>query len=95
LLLTADRATLGGRFFVDTATGQKPSHFVLPEPGGTAEEPNYCAPHLGNTVHSEESDLLVNAWYTGGVDVIDFDDPTARPRWHTGDDTSENWSGYW
>jgi hypothetical protein len=31
---------------------------------------------MGMTVMHIERDLLVNAWYTGGVDVIDFTDPT-------------------
>jgi hypothetical protein len=35
----------------------------------------YCSSHMGMTVTGIEEDLLVNAWYTGGMDVIDFTDP--------------------
>ena len=31
---------------------------------------------MGMSVPNIERDLLVNAWYTGGVDVIDFSKPT-------------------
>jgi LVIVD repeat len=44
-----------------------------PRPG------EYCSSHMGMTVTGINRDLLVNAWYTGGVDVIDFTNPT-RPR---------------
>jgi hypothetical protein len=36
----------------------------------------YCSSHMGMTVTGIQRDLLVNAWYTGGVDVIDFTKPT-------------------
>ncbi len=32
----------------------------------------YCSSHMGMSVLGIERDLLVNAWYTGGADVIDF-----------------------
>jgi hypothetical protein len=32
----------------------------------------YCSAHMGMSVLGIKRDLLVNAWYTGGVDVIDF-----------------------
>jgi hypothetical protein len=56
---------------------------------------------VGNTTVSQGRDLLVNAWYMGGVDVIDFSDPTdpqeiafydLAPAGPTG---SDNWSAYW
>jgi hypothetical protein len=43
-------------------------------PTGTQLE--YCSAHMGMTVTGIKRDLLVNAWYTGGVDVIDFTKPT-------------------
>jgi hypothetical protein len=45
---------------------------VRPDPGPT----EYCSAHMGMAVMGIEDDLLVNAWYTGGADVIDFTDPT-------------------
>ncbi len=35
----------------------------------------YCSAHMGMAVMDIGKDLLVNAWYTGGVDVINFTDP--------------------
>lgn len=90
-------ADTGRMFFLDTATGDKLSHFMLPR----KEEGAYCSAHLGNTVKSPDRYLLVNAWYAGGVDVIDFDDP-ANPSeiaWFdagpAGPRGSDNWSAYW
>lgn len=86
----------GRMFFLDTATGRKLSHFMITRPG----EEEYCSAHVGNTVYTPEVDLLVNAWYTGGADVIDFNDPTkpfeatfvdAGPGAATG---SDNWAAY-
>ena len=42
----------------------------------TGNELEYCSAHMGMTVTGIEEDILVNAWYTGGVNVIDFTDPT-------------------
>ena len=84
----------GRMFFIDTATGRKLSHFMARnrEP----EDPiPYCSAHLGLPVHSRR-DLLVNAWYRGGVDVIDFSDPS-DPReiaWYDRVN-GDNWSAYW
>jgi hypothetical protein len=87
----------GRMFFVDAATGGFLSHFMLPRP----EQGAYCSAHVGNTTVSQGRDLLVNAWYMGGVDVIDFSDPTdpqeiafydLAPAGPTG---SDNWSAYW
>ena len=35
----------------------------------------YCSAHMGMAVMDIGKDLLVNAWYTGGVDVINFTNP--------------------
>ncbi|MGH3308933.1 MAG: hypothetical protein ACRDOX_14735, partial [Nocardioides sp.] len=35
----------------------------------------YCSAHMGMTITGVERDILVNAWYTGGVDAINFTDP--------------------
>jgi hypothetical protein len=93
----------GRMFFLDAATGAKLSHFQLPrpEPALSPEITSYCSAHLGNVVRTPDRYLLVNAWYTGGVDVIDFTDPSnpaeiafydALPAGATG---SDNWSAYW
>lgn len=96
-LTSAFPGDTGRMFFVDAATGQLLSHFMLPRP----EEGAYCSAHLGNTTVSQGRDLLINAWYMGGVDVVDFSDPTdpqeiafydLAPAGPTG---SDNWSAYW
>ena len=88
-------------FVLDTATGAKLSHFMIPRPETPAPGPTYCSAHVGNTVHTADADLLVNAWYTGGADVIDFNDPR-HPFEATFFDAgngatvgSDNWAAYW
>lgn len=89
----------GKMFFSDLATGAFLSEFqvgdVRPEAGA------YCSAHMGMAVRSgAQRDLLVNAWYMGGVNVIDFSDPRVlkeiahydmAPAGPTG---SDNWSAY-
>jgi hypothetical protein len=64
----------GKMFFSDMESGAFLSEFhvgdVRPNPGAT----EYCSAHMGMAVMGIERDLLVNAWYTGGADVIDFTD---------------------
>jgi hypothetical protein len=86
----------GRMFFLDTKTGRLLSSFMK-DPRG---ETGYCSAHLGLPVASSKR-LLVNAWYLGGVDVIDFNNPT-RPReiaWYDiapfGPAGGDNWSAYW
>jgi hypothetical protein len=65
-----------GKMFFTDLEGNFLSEFhggdLRPDPGET----EYCSAHVGMTIMGIERDLLVNAWYTGGVDVIDF----TRPR---------------
>jgi len=81
----------GRMFFLDTATGAKLSQFALPREG----EVGYCSAHLGNAVATEDARLSVNAWYNGGINVVDFTDPTAPTEVAFWDETSDNWSAYW
>jgi hypothetical protein len=63
-----------GRMFFSDMEGNFLSEFnvgdVRPDPGAT----EYCSAHMGMAIMGIDRDLLVNAWYTGGVDVIDFTD---------------------
>jgi hypothetical protein len=65
-----------GRMFFSDMEGNFLSEFhvgdLRPDPGAT----EYCSAHMGMAVMGIKRDLLVNAWYTGGVDVIDFTRPT-------------------
>ena len=91
----------GRMFFNDTFTGQFFSDFqvgdVRPEQSAEFE---YCSAHMGMAVMHVERDLLVNAWYTGGVDVIDFTNPRRLREIAyydiAGDGPlgSDNWSAY-
>ena len=66
----------GYMYFSDLESGKYLSRFhvgdVRPDPGPG----EYCSAHMGMAVMGIKRDLLVNAWYTGGVDVIDFTKPT-------------------
>jgi hypothetical protein len=61
-----------------------------PRPG------EYCSAHMGMAVMGIEDDLLVNAWYTGGVDVIDFTRPTRlrETAYYDPQRNSGTWSAY-
>jgi hypothetical protein len=65
-----------GRMFFTDIEGNFLSEFhvgdLRPDPGET----EYCSAHMGMAVMGIKRDLLVNAWYTGGTDVIDFSTPT-------------------
>jgi hypothetical protein len=92
----AYNADTGRTFFLDI-NGNKLSHFQIPR---TYDEA-YCSTHQGNVVPTASRYLLVQAWYLGGADVVDFTDP-ANPRevafWDFRPDGaagSDNWSHYW
>ena len=97
----AGRSDTGRMFFVNRATGQFTSVFHMPRPE-TSPAGDYCSAHLGNVVPSIGRYLLANAWYTGGVDVIDFTNPAAPSEVAFYDQAQtttfeggDNWSGYW
>jgi hypothetical protein len=89
-----------GRMFFTDMQGNFLSEFQVgnrrPDPDPTA----YCSAHMGMTVLGMDRDILVNAWYMGGVNVIDFTKPTALREIAyydiagAGDLGSENWSAY-
>ena len=97
----AGRSDTGRMFFVNRATGQFTSVFHMPRPE-TSPAGDYCSAHLGNVVPSIGRYLLANAWYTGGVDLIDFTNPAAPSEVAFYDQAQtatfeggDNWSGYW
>jgi hypothetical protein len=81
----------GRMFFLDAATGKKLSHFQIPR----TEADSYCSAHVGNVVPTTDAYLLVNAWYEGGADVIDFTDPRSPQEVALYDAKSDNWAAYW
>jgi hypothetical protein len=92
-----------GRMFFTGIDGSFLSEFQVgdlrPEPL-SEQAPVYCSAHMGMAVMGIKRDLLVNAWYTGGVDVIDFSTPTRLKEIAyydiagVGSLGSDNWSAY-
>lgn len=66
----------GSMFFSDMETGAFLSEFNVGDLRPSSAPGEYCSAHMGMAVMDIKRDLLVNAWYTGGVDVIDFTKPT-------------------
>jgi hypothetical protein len=85
-----------GRMFFTDLDGNFLSEFhvgdLRPDPG--ADE--YCSAHMGMAVMGIKKDLLVNAWYTGGVDVINFSKPTRLKEiaYYDTIETTGTWSAY-
>jgi hypothetical protein len=91
----AGRHETGFMYFSDME-GNFQSRFHVGDLRPDSSAGEYCSSHMGMTVTGIKRDLLVNAWYTGGVDVIDFTNPTKLreiayydPERATGD-----WSAY-
>jgi hypothetical protein len=68
----------GSMFFSDME-GNFLSEFNVGDLRPDPREGEYCSSHMGMTVAGIETDLLVNAWYTGGTNVINFNNPR-KPR---------------
>ena len=91
-----------GRMFFYRRNGARLSHFQVPRPETSAPAPDYCSAHLGSVAPTIGRYLLANAWYTGGVDIVDFTNPRqpfdaafydqATTATFVGGD---NWSHYW
>ena len=85
-----------GKMFFTDLEGNFLSEFhvgdLRPDPGET----EYCSAHMGMTVMGIRRDLLVNAWYTGGVDVIDFTKPKRLREiaYYDPQQDSGTWSAY-
>lgn len=87
----------GRTYFLTASGGQLLSQFMIPR----SEPAAYCSTHQGNTVATTGRNLLVQAWYMGGVDIVDFTNPR-RPREVAffdagpfGPAGSDAWSHYW
>jgi hypothetical protein len=87
-----------GRMFFSDMEGNFLSEFHVGDLRPQADPASYCSAHMGMAVMGVNRDLLVNAWYTGGVDVIDFSDPVNLKEiaYYKFDGTfgSDNWSAY-
>jgi hypothetical protein len=65
-----------GRMFFSDMEGNFQSEFHVGDLRPDPRPGEYCSAHMGMAVMGINRDLLVNAWYTGGVNVIDFTRPT-------------------
>jgi hypothetical protein len=85
-----------GHMYFSDMEGNFQSRFHVGDlrPDGSAGE--YCSSHMGMTVTGIQRDLLVNAWYTGGVDVIDFTNPTNLKEiaYYDPERATGDWSAY-
>jgi hypothetical protein len=83
-------------FFSDTETGEFFSEFHVGDVRPDPRPGEYCSAHMGMQVMGIAEDVLVNAWYTGGVNVIRFTDPTALEEMAYYDPArnSGTWSAY-
>jgi hypothetical protein len=74
---TYDRADWGANAIYDIVDRKltRRSYFKLPAPQGETEN---CVAHNGSVVPVPGRDIFVQAWYQGGVSVIDFTD-SAKP----------------
>ncbi len=94
---TEANSDTGRTHFLRVSDGKRLSTFMVSRAGGS-----YCSMHQGNFIPMPGRYLSVNAWYDGGVDIIDF---TSRrnPREVAffdhqpagGEGDSLNWSHYW
>jgi hypothetical protein len=85
-----------GRMFFSDMDGNFQSEFHVGDVRPDPAPGEYCSAHMGMAVMGIERDLLVNAWYTGGVDVIDFTDPTSLSEiaFYDPQQNSGTWSAY-
>ena len=69
-----DPATWGANLIatIDDRTLKGQSFFKLPSTQGKTEN---CVAHNGNIIPVPGRDLMVQAWYQGGVSIVDFTDP--------------------
>ncbi|MDP9398287.1 MAG: hypothetical protein M3P96_10930, partial [Actinomycetota bacterium] len=77
------------------------SYFKIPRTNANTEN---CVAHNGSLIPNPDRDLMVQAWYQGGISVIDFTDPAAPKEiaWFDRGPLSTDrlvlggsWSAYW
>jgi hypothetical protein len=85
-----------GRMFFSDMEGNFQSEFHVGDLRPDPAPGEYCSSHMGMAVMGIERDLLVNAWYTGGMDVIDFTRPTRLREiaYYDPQQNSGTWSAY-
>lgn len=98
-----DRTNWGANAFYDIVDGQLEArgHYKLPAPQSDKEN---CVAHNGSIIPVPGRDIFVQAWYQGGISVIDFTDsanPVEIAYFDRGPIDAEQlvlggyWSAYW
>ncbi|HEU4544395.1 MAG TPA: hypothetical protein VFR23_24910, partial [Jiangellaceae bacterium] len=85
-----------GRMFFSDMEGNFLSEFSVGDLRPDPSPGEYCSAHMGMAIPGINDDLLVNAWYTGGANVIDFSD-ASKPRevaYYDPQRNSGTWSAY-
>ncbi len=91
----------GWMYFLDARTGAKLSDMRMERPEPADAPGSYCSAHLGNVAPTVGKYHLMNAWYTGGLNVVDFTNPRSPTEiafWDwapAGSAGSDTWSHYW
>ena len=85
-----------GRMFFTDMEGNFLSEFHVGDVRPSSAPGEYCSAHMGMAVMGIQRDLLVNAWYTGGANVIDFSQPTRLKEiaYYDPASNSGTWSAY-
>jgi hypothetical protein len=85
-----------GHMYFSDMEGNFQSRFHVGNLRPDSSAGEYCSSHMGMTVTGIRRDLLVNAWYTGGVDVIDFTNPTSLKEiaYYDPERATGDWSAY-
>ena len=85
-----------GKMFFTDLEGNFLSEFHVGDLRPNPAAGEYCSAHMGMAVIGIKRDLLVNDWYTGGVDVIDFTQPTRLKEiaYYDPAQNSGTWSAY-
>jgi hypothetical protein len=85
-----------GKMFFSDMEGNFLSEFHVGDRRPDDSDGEYCSAHMGMAVMGIRRDLLVNAWYSGGVDVIDFTKASRLKEisFYDPESTSATWSAY-
>jgi len=85
-----------GKMFFTDMEGNFLSEFHVGDLRPSTAAGEYCSAHMGMAVMGIQRDLLVNAWYTGGANVIDFSQPTRLKEiaYYDEQDDTGTWSAY-
>jgi hypothetical protein len=88
-----DGSGSGQAWFHAIGTGATQGSFQIPRP----QPGQYCSAHMFNNIPTPMGDILVAAWYAGGVTVVDYGDRANAKEigYYDISGNSSIWSAYW